>query len=255
VQNILQNIKLKSILNFRDVGGIPLENGRVMKPGIIYRSANPDRITRSDAEKIKNLGIRTIIDLRGEHEIRKNRVKIDGAETIPMPLDFELKTRERLMPYIRKKGSEDKIAEISNDLYIDIVDASAPVLKNVLEVILTPSKTPVLIHCQAGKDRTGVISALIQYLLGAERQTIAGHYMESNDELIPYFKKMLLIRKILSLGFFPSKMILYAITLRQQNIESVIERIESRHGGVESYLSSAGFDTRQIDRLRELLTE
>lgn len=247
--------KIKSVLNFRDIGGVPASNRSRIKKCIIYRSANPDRISRKDAGMLKELGIRTIIDLRAQREVRKKRREIENADIISLPLDFEQKTREKLMPYLRKKNSETVIADISHDLYLEMLDAAGPALKTILDLLLLPGREPILIHCQAGKDRTGIISALIQLLLGADRQTIVDEYMRSNDELLPFFKRMLLIRKIMSLGFFPSDTILYAITVRKRNIESVIDRVENHHGGIVSFLSSAGFDKAQIARVKERLIE
>lgn len=247
--------KIKSVLNFRDIGGIPSANGTRIKAGIIYRSANPDRISRKDAIHLKELGIKTVIDLRARREVRKKRREIENADIISLPLDFEQKTRDKLLPYLRKKNSEAIIADISHDLYLEMLDATGPVMKTILDLLMSPGREPILIHCQAGKDRTGIVSALIQLLLGADRQTIVDEYMKSNDELLPFFRRMLLIRKIISFGFFPTDTILWAITVRKRNIESVIDRVENHHGGIEAYLGLAGLDRLQINKLKEMLIE
>jgi len=69
--------KIKSILNFRDIGGVPASNGSLIKTGVIYRSANPDRISRKDANLLKEMGIKTIIDLRSRREVRKKDRKAE----------------------------------------------------------------------------------------------------------------------------------------------------------------------------------
>jgi protein-tyrosine phosphatase len=250
-----RKIDFKYLLNFRDVGGIAASGNRRIKAGIVFRSANPDRLNKSDKEKLRSLNIRTIIDLRAPEEYGKNYVSFDHSEKLSLPLDFQKTTRERLKPVIFGKDSEKVIADISNDIYLEILDASAPVFRHVMEILASPGRTPVLIHCQAGKDRTGIIVALILLAMGVERELVLDDFLKSNEALLPYFKRHLLIRKIVSFGYFPYRNILFAVQVRQRNIESVLDRIEDHYGGIEGYLSSAGFDISRLADIRNTLLE
>jgi protein-tyrosine phosphatase len=252
----LENIskyEFDSVLNFREINGCFPGNTDHSERKIIFRSANLDSISKSDIKKLYQHKIKTIIDLRGVHERKKNSRKIDNIERISFPLDFERATREKLYPYLYKKNSENVIADISNALYLEIFEASGKVVREILEILLSSDRCPLIIHCQAGKDRTGIISAIIQLALKADRDSVIKDYMKSNDFLIPYFKKRLLRRKILTLGFFPAQRVLYAVTLRQRNIESVLNRIDNDFGGIEAYLNFIGFDNSQLNKLREIL--
>jgi protein-tyrosine phosphatase len=249
-----KSFKLESVLNFRDVGGISLPGKKKIREGLIFRSANPDKISRRDNEKLSSLNIRTVIDLRAPGEVKSKKRTVDKAEVISLPLDFQKVTRERLKPIIYKKNAEEIIADISNGLYLEILDASAPVVKQVMEILASPSGYPLLIHCQAGKDRTGILTALILLTLGAGREEIIGDFMKSNDALLPFFKRVLLIRKLISFGFFPYRNMLFAVTVRQRNIESVLDRVEVHYGGIEGYLRSAGVDSSRLGELRKNLT-
>ncbi|HUX59183.1 MAG TPA: tyrosine-protein phosphatase [Bacteroidales bacterium] len=249
----LSDVNFKSILNFRDLGGKVPEGDKKIKKGIIFRSANLDKISKKDIEKLHLLNIRTIIDLRAPVERKDKNGYTEHIDRLSLPLDFEQATRSKLKPLLYKKDSETLIDEITNSLYLEILDAALPAFKEVLEVLLSPERHSVLIHCQAGKDRTGVICALIYLVLGVEKQYIIEDYLKSNDAIIPYFKKKLLIRKILFFGFFPSRAILHAITVRQRNIESVLDRIDDHYGGIEAYLEMSGFDTSRSKELREKL--
>jgi len=250
------NKKFTSVLNLRDIGGVSTYSGTRIKSGFVFRSANPDSINKREALQLKNeLGVTRIIDLRAKREKTKTSKNLKDFELVSLPIDFEGKTRERLMPVLRKRNCEDIIADISNQLYLEMLDASSPVVKNVFELILSQSQGSILIHCQAGKDRTGLIAALIQMMMGADKEVIIDEYMKSNNELLQFFKRRLFIRKMISFGIFPSDNILYAITLRRRNIESVIGRINEKYGGIDSYLVSAGFEQRKIGLLRDKLAE
>jgi hypothetical protein len=94
---------------------------------------------------------------------------------------------------------------------------------------------------------------LILLALGADRHLIIDDFMKSNEALLPFFKKTLLRRKILSLGFFPSERILFAVTVRQRNIESILDRIENHYGGINAYLMESGYNTNSLDELKSEL--
>ncbi|MBW6502017.1 MAG: tyrosine-protein phosphatase [Bacteroidales bacterium] len=246
-----QDHEFRTLLNFRDIGSAQTTGGKRVPGGMIYRSANPDKISASDIKKLHALDIRTIIDLRAPYESRKKKRLISGIETISLPLDFEKTTRERLMPLLYKKDAFDEIDEINCSLYLAILDAAIPVFRQVAETLQSAERRPVLIHCQAGKDRTGVICALLQLALGADRQSIIGDYMRSNESLMPYFRKRLMLRKILSLGFFPSATILYTIRVKEKNIVSVLDRVNDHYGGIEAYANPSGSPALNLRDLRE----
>jgi protein-tyrosine phosphatase len=243
----------KSLLNFRDIGGIPASGKRWIKEGIVFRSANPDRLHNADLDKLRSLNIRTIIDLRAPYELSKRYKSVDHADKLSLPLDFQQTTRERLRPVIYKRDAENVISDISNDIYLEILDASGPAFRQVMELLASPDRSPVLIHCQAGKDRTGIIIALIMLAIGVERELIISDFMKSNEALLPYFKKIFLIRKIIFFGFFPRRNMLFAVKVKQRNIESVLDRIEFQYGGIEGYLRYAGFDPSGLEKVRHAL--
>lgn len=249
------NIVFNSLLNFRDVGGIPAAGGQRLKEGILFRSANPDRLSKDDIEKLRSLNIRTIIDLRAPSEVSKRLISIDHAVKLSLPLDFQQATRERLKPVVFRKDSENLIADISNEIYLEILDASAPVFRQVLETLTSSDLSPALIHCQAGKDRTGIIVALVLLAMGVERKLIIDDFMKSNEALLPHFKRRFLIRRILTLGYFPYRNMLFAVSVRQRNIESVIDRIENHYGGIEGYARFAGFDISRLSEVNRVMLE
>lgn len=226
-----------------------------MRKGLIYRSANPDRINEKDLEKLKGLRIKTIVDLRDPSEFLPGKAEIPGIKIINLPLSFEGVTRQRLRPLLKRNYDPEGIDRELNGIYIEIVDAMRPVFATIAEMILDPDNTPLLFHCQAGKDRTGILSALLQKIADADREEIIRDYLASNDAMLPHFKKRLKIRKYLTLGFFPSEAVLHAVTQKQEDIVTVIDRVDNHYGGIKEYLFGAGFDISKIDKLKDILVE
>jgi protein-tyrosine phosphatase len=111
----------------------------------------------------------------------------------------------------------------------------------------------MLIHCQVGKDRTGIITSLLHLVAGSSHEAIINDFMRSNTELEPVFRRMLLWKRITRLGFFPYNAVMFAVQVRRNNIEAVINRINNYYGGIEGYLISAGFDARGFEKLRNIL--
>ncbi len=243
--------EIRSVLNFRDAGGLITSDGKRIKENVLFRSATLDTISKKDIGRLHELNIRTIVDLRAPEEGGKKRKQLESFNTVSLPLDFEGVTRERLIPLLKHDNARELIPEMIRDLYIEILDGSVSVFRSIIELLLDPSGTPVLIHCHAGKDRTGIICALIQMALGAGQRSVIDNYMESNDSVVPHYKKYLILRKILSMGFFPSGKILFAITVREDNMISVINRVKNHYGGIDRYLGLSGNVSSELKELKE----
>ena len=226
-----------------------------MRKGLIYRSANPDRVNQKDVKKLKGLRIKTIVDLRDPSEFSSGKAEIPGIKIINIPLNFESVTRQRLRPLIKRNYDPEGINRVLTGIYVEIVEAVLPVLSTIAAMILEPDNTPLLIHCQAGKDRTGILIALLQMIADADREEIIRDYLASNDLLMPLFKRKLKIRKYITLGFFPSEAVLHAVKQKQEDILTVIDRVDNHYGGIKEYLSGTGCDISQINTLQGILVE
>lgn len=176
--NFYKRIPLETIKNMRDLGGIPTLDGKMTSWGKIYRSANMDDINEHDIRVLKELNISTIIDLRRDREIE---VFHKNIELVKKNFDYHkvsLANREMRDEEIRRViEKKDTIGET----YINLID-NFPAVKEILELIASSSGS-VLFHCQEGKDRTGIITMLLYWILNVERSDIIADYEISSAYL------------------------------------------------------------------------
>ena len=176
-------IDMDNILNFRDLGGYTTTDDRQLKWGYIYRSGHLSNSNLFDQEKLKRLGIKTIIDFRSEKD-RKAHPYFINIQKINIPIesgDFsnikdilikENFTRSETILYIQKSYKE--IVENDKDKYAEMFD-----------VFLDKNNYPILISSHLGKDRAGIASALLLYALGVPEFTIEEDYLASNKYIDP----------------------------------------------------------------------
>ncbi|OTA95442.1 hypothetical protein M434DRAFT_209780 [Hypoxylon sp. CO27-5] len=204
--------------NFRDIGGYPVSGSpqdgasathKIVRRGLVYRSSEPSKVTEDGIQKLKGLGIEKVFDLRSAVEIEAGqrdgfgwKVKeIDGArrEFVPVFLDQDYSPEALALRY---KNYSSESAEGFIAAYHDILEAAASPtnsyrpFKTILEHLASSSPSPpapCLIHCTAGKDRTGVICGLILSLCGVDDEVVAHEYSltdlglkERHEELIAH---------------------------------------------------------------------
>lgn len=165
---------IEGVSNFRDLGGWQTQHADYIKPDRIFRCANLSNITEHGRQSLKQLGIRKVYDLRSVPEIEKNGVgKIEGVEWVHIPIfreeDYAPEKLAIRWGYYTS-GLEGFIMA-----YTDILQISARPFGTILRH-LRDSDDPIIIHCTAGKDRTGIICAIILKLLGCDDDVIAREY-------------------------------------------------------------------------------
>lgn len=251
-------VPFKGTNNFRDMGGYKTKDGRSVKWNIFYRSDELAGLTEEDMEYLKSLGIKTILDYRSKGEVNiKPDPLIEGIENINISgmksldntdVNFDMVS---LIKEIERLKVEGKPEEFLQNSYKEMVFENEA-FKKLMEYTEYPDKVPIIQHCTAGKDRTGIGSALILLALGVSEETVIEDYLltniyrsSMNEELIKSLGKLLEDED--SKEIFKSFM-----EVRKEYIESALNTIKKRYGSIDEYLEKEyGFNEEKRARLQQ----
>ena len=166
--------------NLRDVGGYVGENGRFTRWGVIYRSGTLHKLTTADLDYLTHLGIHTVCDLRTQLEVAKlpDQLPHPSPRYINLALESKDGRLHRLWDLWRHRNRFDNLLAIGYTRLI--LEQNAPRLGIFLHQLAEADGLPLLVHCTAGKDRTGVWVAILLLLLGVDEATVLADYSLSN---------------------------------------------------------------------------
>jgi len=169
--------------NFRDMGGYPTLDGGVVQRGLVFRSGAMTSLTAADQAYLGQFDFQTVVDLRSREEIDlfPNRwVTNSGADYLVHDYTFE----DMMASLVDESGKLQSI----DVLYTDFHQQLKPQLKIFFEALLD-ERTPLVVNCSAGQDRTGVTSALLLSALGVPREMVVEDYLLSTDLRRPAAEK------------------------------------------------------------------
>ncbi len=241
---------LEGALNFRDMGGYETEDGRRVRRGVLFRSAELSRLTDRDLSTLTQLGIRTILDYRDDEEAEQqpNRL-LDSIAYERIPAfdfgDYPPDRRVRLTP------------ETLLQFYAWLPFGNRA-YRHLFQLLLQPERTGLVQHCAVGKDRTGVGSALVLLALGVPRRTILADYERTNEHLAA-LKAQLLAAKAAEPGTNESELrtIEKLIAADPAYLEHALNAIANRYStDYDAYFQhELGLAPQQRMRLQELYLE
>ncbi len=235
-------IPFKGTSNFRDMGGYRTKDGRRVKWNIFYRSDELAGLTEEDMEYLKGLGIKTIMDYRSKGEVNaKPDPIIEGIENVNISGMKSLDNKDvnfdmiSLIKESKNLEALGKPEELLKNGYLEMVFENEA-FKKLMEYIEYPDKMPIIQHCTAGKDRTGIGSALILLALGVPEETVVEDYLLTNvyrsnlnDALIKSFGNLLKDEN--SIEIFKAFM-----EVKKEYIECALDTIKQRYGSIDEYL-------------------
>ena len=234
---------MQAIHNFRDFGGYQTKDGRIIKKGLLYRSGGLHKATDTDLDELAALGIKTICDLRSEQERIMEPDRIPDVEPVTFfnismrPIvDYHSRSLKRLGSLMfGKERRTDYIAE-SYKAYRDYATGYLPQLKALFKRISNPENLPVLIHCSAGKDRTGVVSSLIQQMVGVSAGVAMDDYLITNQNMDAYNADIM--RQLSKLAYFgvPWKMYVPLFDARRDYLNAAFSQVKEEFGALDNWM-------------------
>ena len=239
-----QRIPIEGTYNFRDVGGYATDGG-VVRSGKLFRADALGRLGAAGRESLRELGIRIVIDLRDDFEVQALPDDLEG-------LDVEVLH----LPVFEGSGaSASTVGATIVHLYDKIVFQHTDVIVRALREIADTGDEPVVVHCTAGKDRTGIVIALALLAVGVDRETVVADYALTEANLNgPWLEGMLELVRGYGVDVTPDLRVILGGSPREA-LETTIDRIEERSGSVRQYLIAAGLDELELAKLRSVLVE
>ncbi len=256
-------IDLEGTSNTRDVGGYQTSDLRVLRWGQIIRSENLSRLTASDFQKLEAIGVKTVIDLRTDREHHKSPTVWQG-DNPPQFFHFPIgdaqndwfKAQRRLMK--KNRFTEEQSLEHMKEGYRMIAEEGPTSYQKLMELVLDQSNWPILIHCNAGKDRAGVAVTLILEALGVDRETIMEEFLLTNKISRTEEKAVLLAKesnKSRRLGRGPSASAWFPIVgVHPEMLEAFYASVDEQYGSMDAFLTELGVNQEARSALIASLT-
>lgn len=239
------------VFNLRDLGGLPTVDGGRVRGGRLYRSDSPHRATVDDVGALRGLGLNLVLDLREHRERQDFGIAADEVASRRMHLPvFDITLGdpsfdEGMAAAARRNGRPGE--------YLFMLEQGAGAFVEALTLLSTPDHLPALFHCAVGKDRTGVLAALVLTLVGVPEDQVAADYARSHPGMVALTHW--------AEQHEPD----YGHYLRQHHpdddlpwttaemMHDFLALVADRHGSLEAFLTSAGLPDDVPPRLRDLL--
>ena len=242
------SVPLQNASNLRDLGGWPTQDGCAVRTGLVFRAPALINLSEADQARIAGLRLRTICDFRGVRERAASPVAIDGAEHLSLPIEPSVGAGLR---DILRTGQATghmipaEMLDLLREAYRAYALQSFARYRTLFERILTPNGLPLLLHCSAGKDRTGFGAALLLRALGVAWQHVVDDYLATNR----------LWRREIAANFdLPPELKEVLLSAHETLLTAAFKAIDKAYGSLDTYLSQAiGLDPAARARLHAVL--
>jgi protein-tyrosine phosphatase len=230
---------IDGLVNLRDLGGLPTESGRTTQPGRLLRSESPHTLSESGLRALVELGIGAVVDLRTASERERTPSPLVGAgvHTCYAPI------------FTDDEDYPDHLAT-AGEVYCWWLRERSHGIALAMRAIADAPSAPILVHCHAGKDRTGVVVALVLRLAGVSIDAIADDYAISGVQLAEMLARD---RATAVERGMDAVRVERLFTVRRDAMVATMECVDVEHGGVAHLLRSIGVDDSRVERLRSLL--
>jgi protein-tyrosine phosphatase len=232
--------------NARDTGGYPTHSGRQTRWQTLVRADNLHKLTLAGQAALRDFGVRTVIDLRLAHEIEKTPNPFAAQQNLPeAPVYLNLPLHDPAA------NAAMDVAPSMMDEYIIILEQSKPHISGVIQSAAAGmAEGAVVVHCHGGKDRTGIVVALLLSIAGVPRETIIEDYALSEAQLEPLHAAWLEEQRIAQGHPIDRPRWMHS---RPETMRGVLDFLDRNYGGPEGYLDAAGVPGSCITQIRKHL--
>lgn len=234
-------IELEGACNVRDLGGYNNADGREIQWGRFYRGDNQHKLTEHDQELLIGRGIRTVIDLRYEQELNVAKDVFAASNRVTYYNVDLINPATTNQPQVESLG----------ELYVNMLDNNQDAFRRVFELLADHSGEPVLFHCTAGKDRTGMVAALLLDLADVPHTTIIEDYAMTAECLLPIMDELRASRP----EGIPADLYERFLGCDPGNMEMMLQHLRTTYGGAKHYLAESKLPEEKIVVLKQKLLE
>ena len=265
-----QHLDLEGTYNIRDLGGYSTCDGGTIRWNMFLRADGLQNLTPKSQAALVDYGVRTVIDLRNTSEIEQYPDVFEKSSVVTyfhqnMTGDDPLPIHETLDKVNSKEKADqsslDEPSKHFSEIYKSILDhRSAQVIKT-LDTIASSEMLPALVHCHGGKDRTGIITALVLGLVGVPEETIVKDYALTAFYFLRHDLEEHATLEKPSSHFESNRKLPYTIEEYQrqhcppETMIEILHHLKVHYGGIEGYVLRSGFTRQQINILRTSLVE
>ncbi|MGB2874870.1 MAG: tyrosine-protein phosphatase [Gaiellaceae bacterium] len=231
-------------LNVRDLGGFPLEGGGETRFGSLVRADSVGHLTERGWKALVDYGIRTVVDLRGDAEREDDPPGEARVDVLHVPF-MEASEAEwnEIGEELEKAAAQPTVADSTRDAYLIFLERFRTRVGAAIATVARAPEGGVVVHCAGGKDRTGLLSALLLRLAGVGVDDIAADYALSEERLRPRHDQW-----IEAAESEAERERLRRITQTPpEAITAVFAELERRYGGVEEFLLGAGVSEEELE--------
>lgn len=254
--------RFDQLYNFRDLGGCAAGAGRRLRTGVLFRCSELQRATPRDLAQLRDLNLALICDLRSPRESARKQPRLPWAPAprlVNVPLhdpNHHDAQRRRILGFLLRADGVERFRAFCRLYYQHLAFERATRIGEAITLLASPENQPALIHCAAGKDRTGLVVAFIQLLLGVPLATVRAEYLRTNDEVGPRLERLIDTLYLRALSPALSERLRLIVTTDPEYLVEIHDQIVASHGSVERFaIEVCGVRPQVVEQLRDGLLE
>ncbi len=238
---------LTGAYNFRDLGGYQTQAGHQTKWRRLLRADSPHRLTEQAIASLLKLGLTTVIDLRSQNELAQAANPFEEHRLISY---HNISLFDHLDPKAMRKAHASDSADPLLEFYTSTLAKRQPAIRAVLTAIASAAPGAVMFHCTAGKDRTGLISALLLGMANVGSDEIISDYAQTKPLIVGLVKEFLALAEKTGTDIESYRPLLEC---NPATMRAALAHIQRRYRSINGYLEEIGLEQEYRQRLADRL--